>query len=716
MTLIPFTVLTAVLLNNSAHERGKLVLASCQADAEQAVSMLDLRVQEMNSIAYQLQTSDKLSRYLMQEAGSDARQGIDEMAGFCDGNLFVDLIGIYFCGDNRLYTTNGMMRPDVYAEQLGDSESMRQEFLHELNERTSAGWMVCENAYLYVTPLPIGSVRPNRVVLFQIDQETVRQALDSLIRGEDKLILLRSHAGTPLYVTDGLNAEMLEAVLQDLKRVPSRLRWNGVRYRLLQTSKNVQRLLEITVLVPERYLSIALGEMGAALMLDILLLAVCMAASYAFAREAFKPVEQLGSMVGGAESWDDIHSGVQNAMRLSEDYSEQLARQRLLLRETCLMRLLYGRSEMLPLDQLSEQFGGENLLVACVRALDQHGANANAPVAQRLMERITLENIRGCTAVEVLQEDVIVLVLAVGPEDDRETAIERVRETFADVSNGSTCLMRVGIGRVARSISDVRTAYLQALAALRSLCTQPPVPEGFQILWFDRVLPPASNLPDITEKEIYLKLALEQGDSQLANNTLDDIFRVVNAAPKALAHHLGYQLIGYLEPTIRELCDPCTRPVYYEEMVQMINASRMDQLQRALGEVVGTLTREIRERAVHREDDMKMQVLACVEKNYADYTFSLDFLSGQFGFSCYYWSRYFKENVGQNFSDYLWMLRLKRAKELLRTSMRVSEVVERVGYIDMRSFNRKFKNSVGVTPAQYKKMFQDGVYPEEEEE
>ena len=313
----------------------------------------------------------------------------------------------------------------------------------------------------------------------------------------------RSHAGTPLYVTDGLNAEMLEAVLQDLKRVPSRLRWNGVRYRLLQTSKNVQRLLEITVLVPERYLSIALGEMGAALMLDILLLAVCMAASYAFAREAFKPVEQLGSMVGGAESWDDIHSGVQNAMRLSEDYSEQLARQRLLLRETCLMRLLYGRSEMLPLDQLSEQFGGENLLVACVRALDQHGANANAPVAQRRMEHIPLENIRGCTAVEVLQEDVIVLVLAVGPEDDRETAIERVRETFADVSNGSTCLMRVGIGRMARSISDVRTAYLQALAALRSLCTQPPVPEGFQILWFDRVLPPASNLPDITEKEIY---------------------------------------------------------------------------------------------------------------------------------------------------------------------------------------------------------------------
>ena len=101
---------------------------------------------------------------------------------------------------------------------------------------------------------------------------------------------------------------------------------------------------------------------------------------------------------------------------------------------------------------------------------------------------------------------------------------------------------------------------------------------------------------------------------------MDDIFRVVNAAPKALAHHLGYQLIGYLEPTIRELCDPCTRPVYYEEMVQMINASRMDQLQWALGEVVGTLTREIRERAVHREDDMKMQVLACVEKNYADYT------------------------------------------------------------------------------------------------
>ena len=93
---------------------------------------------------------------------------------------------------------------------------------------------------------------------------------------------------------------------------------------------------------------------------------------------------------------------------------------------------------------------------------------------------------------------------------------------------------------------------------------------------------------------------------------------------------------------------------------------------------------------------------------------SLEYLAEKFGFSNFYWSRYFKEVVGQNFNDYVWTLRLERAKQLLVTTMPLAEVVEHVGYIDVRSFTRRFKNAMGVTPTQYRKEQEANRKPPEE--
>ena len=56
-----------------------------------------------------------------------------------------------------------------------------------------------------------------------------------------------------------------------------------------------------------------------------------------------------------------------------------------------------------------------------------------------------------------------------------------------------------------------------------------------------------------------------------------------------------------------------------------------------------------------------------------------------------------------NFSNYLATLRIDRAKELLRTTdMSVDEISSAVGYTNVTSFGRKFKQEVGLTPTQYR--------------
>lgn len=68
-----------------------------------------------------------------------------------------------------------------------------------------------------------------------------------------------------------------------------------------------------------------------------------------------------------------------------------------------------------------------------------------------------------------------------------------------------------------------------------------------------------------------------------------------------------------------------------------------------------------------------------------------------------YLSFLFKKATGSCFNSYLSDYRIKRAKELLHTSMKISEISEKVGYKDYRYFCYIFKKIIGVTPTEYKR-------------
>lgn len=64
-----------------------------------------------------------------------------------------------------------------------------------------------------------------------------------------------------------------------------------------------------------------------------------------------------------------------------------------------------------------------------------------------------------------------------------------------------------------------------------------------------------------------------------------------------------------------------------------------------------------------------------------------------------YFSRLFKEETGENFSVYLMMYRLNRAKELLEhTDMKVYQIAHEVGYTTPSYFSRIFKRYMGISP------------------
>ena len=73
-------------------------------------------------------------------------------------------------------------------------------------------------------------------------------------------------------------------------------------------------------------------------------------------------------------------------------------------------------------------------------------------------------------------------------------------------------------------------------------------------------------------------------------------------------------------------------------------------------------------------------------------------------FSESHFMRYFKENMGTSFVDYLKDYRLTMAARLLLVSDdTILSIAEEVGFDNLSYFNRAFKKKYGVTPREYRR-------------
>jgi len=109
--------------------------------------------------------------------------------------------------------------------------------------------------------------------------------------------------------------------------------------------------------------------------------------------------------------------------------------------------------------------------------------------------------------------------------------------------------------------------------------------------------------------------------------------------------------------------------------------------------------------ASHTPQQVISQIKAYILEHYAG-NVSLDAVAEHVFLSSVYVSRLFKQETGENFTDYVSRVRIDKAKELLEhPDILVSDVGQRVGYPNPRYFYRVFKNMTGYTPSGYRSRF-----------
>lgn len=98
------------------------------------------------------------------------------------------------------------------------------------------------------------------------------------------------------------------------------------------------------------------------------------------------------------------------------------------------------------------------------------------------------------------------------------------------------------------------------------------------------------------------------------------------------------------------------------------------------------------------------KIKSYVDENYTDFNMNIASIAFDMELTPKYMSKLFKDETGDGLLNYINIIRINHAKDLLKDSnINVDEIAFLVGFSNSRSFRRNFHKLTGVTPSEYRK-------------
>ena len=152
-----------------------------------------------------------------------------------------------------------------------------------------------------------------------------------------------------------------------------------------------------------------------------------------------------------------------------------------------------------------------------------------------------------------------------------------------------------------------------------------------------------------------------------------------------------------------------TFPFDYSNCIEhLVNHKNSFTVKSALYNIAGQFTNNCKLSDTADENlELLERIINYVQKHFNE-QLSLKQLAKKLGYHYNYISSYINENIGTNFRTLVNMFRIDYACELLaKKEYTITEISQKCGFENVRSFNRSFKFSQNCTPSEYIKSFEN---------
>lgn len=294
-------------------------------------------------------------------------------------------------------------------------------------------------------------------------------------------------------------------------------------------------------------------------------------------------------------------------------------------------------------------------------------------------------------------------------KDGRVTIISADIEQFSmlkeQLGRDRHLIFTIGISEKEQDLRELKKTYGQAATALKYHFLYP----RRQIILYENIKdkPDVSSLPlDLinkisnmlgTERENEIKANLRQiMDFDVIANSSISYLENLNKEINETIFKSFFKRLGEESLVTFELLNKIDDIYYFDNFHEYFHALE-DLLMR-----IHEYNKQMK--SVYSEQKYMDRAIAYIRENYHK-DLNLAVVANYISLNYSYFSHMFKEYIGQNFVDYLKMVRVESAKRLLKeTDFKILEISEMVGYKNPKQFARVFRDVEGISPKEYREL------------
>ncbi|NLX64489.1 MAG: response regulator [Clostridiaceae bacterium] len=307
-----------------------------------------------------------------------------------------------------------------------------------------------------------------------------------------------------------------------------------------------------------------------------------------------------------------------------------------------------------------------------------------------------------CVVGPAMLNRIIVYVPVSADKDDYQVRLETVKTTESILDKLTQKIktgIRVGIGSTKSDNENLLISFSESLKALKYANDR-------EIIHIDDI-PEEQQLPDTDYIEKRIKMLLESassGDTKESIAIFIQIFDELCENSKNSTEIIKGRLLELIVMLHRLAND---YQIEGNEMFQnndylreYLSIDDKQIIKRWCIRRIEAITGGIKNAKTSRCHHLATAAKEYIDKHYNE-EISLEDVSRAVNLSPQYFSRFFKQETGENFIDYLTQVRINKAIELLKDKNHsIKEVCFMIGYNDPNYFSRIFKKVTGYSPSE----------------
>lgn len=676
------------------------LLATHQEMLKQTAQRLDSDLKQVQAIDYQITCANDsfLTYYLSDDSPSRDFKIVRELKNAVAPTSFVAEVALFNASSDYVYTSTGAYARDIFFNNIYHFNNWPgiQEDISALNHRMVRPAETVNDTERFVTLVNTPSIFSRlhgSILLFFVKEEqlTSRLAPENGL-GREGVILDK----------DG-QIVVSTLPLLSLSPTDTKVRINHQTYLVQREQSDVSEWQYISLL-PERACLAPLYQAQTVvyIIVSLTFLLGLLLTSYAM-RVNYKPLKALTQAVCSTADGDELES-LQNAIDTLSSQNESMRSQLIdtpdvqMLKDALLFSLL--KNKFSSFEEFNQEGAplGMAFTSPCYQVLMLRHFAPEDSAAPRPQLAETLSAVFGsdfpCYFRELFEPHMFVCMAGMA-EGTEEQLTERCRQLLETLA-ASGLSFTIGASRCYRQIEHISAACFEATQAVREyfVCGR------HQFIRYEQVnqtLTPMGNpltaLDGLQEQEPIQRMqTLRHFVEQLKAK------QVPSLLAKSYCNYAVQQLL--LEPS----CSVNMSDLFSISYLRTMD----DYLSFMLRLLEDSLTAaQPSPDAAAEGDELLSRIRAYLTEHYDSCNFSIQDAATNLHLSSSYMSQYFRQQTGETLTNYVTSLRIKKARTLLETTtMPLQMVSESVGYYNLNSFIRRFKQITSVTPGEYRRSAQ----------